>query len=210
MASQLSKISKGSSILDAGCGEQQYKSYCQHLIYKAQDFGKFISDEKDGFAASSEKWNYGHLDYIGDIWNIPEKDSTFDAILCTEVLEHIPYPGETILEFSRLLKKGGVLILTVPSNCLRHQDPYFFSSGYSDHFLTYWLDKSGFSNYTIAAQGDYFQWMACELYRTFRRSGIFGKLIILPSLLYFLILQLRPTTSSKATLCKGYHVVAYL
>ena len=42
---------------------------------------------------------------MGDIWDIKEKNNVFDAILCTEVFEHIPYPNETIKEFSRLLKK---------------------------------------------------------------------------------------------------------
>ena len=49
---------------------------------------------------------YGLLDYVGDIWNIDAPDGEFDCILCTEVFEHIPYPIETLNEFSRLLKNG--------------------------------------------------------------------------------------------------------
>lgn len=52
-------------------------------------------------------YNYGLLDYVGDIWDINEVDDSFDAILCKEVFEHIPYPNETLKEFARLLKSGG-------------------------------------------------------------------------------------------------------
>ena len=114
------------NILDAGCGSQRYKKYCSHLNYKSQDFGLYKTEEKIGFASDTDKYNYGKLDYQGDIWNIDEVDNYFDNIICTEVFEHIPYPIETVKEFSRLLKPGGKLILTAPSNCLRHMDPYFF------------------------------------------------------------------------------------
>jgi len=75
---------------------------------------------------------------------VGEKDGFFDAILCTEVFEHIPFPIETTKEFARLLKPGGKLILTAPANCLRHMDPYFFYSGFSDRFFEKILGDAGF------------------------------------------------------------------
>jgi SAM-dependent methyltransferase len=76
-------------------------------------------------------------------------------ILCTEVFEHIPYPIETLKEFSRLLKKDGKLLLTAPSNCLRHMDPYFFYSGFSDRWYEKFLNDNGFELESIEAVGDY-------------------------------------------------------
>ena len=115
---QLQNLNKDSLILDAGCGSQRYRKYCSHLKYYAQDFGLYTTDLKKmiGSGRGKEVYKYGKLDYVGDIWDINEKESTFDAILCTEVLEHIPHPIKTIEEFNRLLKKGGQLILTAPSN----------------------------------------------------------------------------------------------
>ncbi len=205
---QVQTIPEGSLLLDAGCGEQQYREYCDHLEYRGQDFGQFEIDEADGFAASDQKWSYGDLDYVGDIWDIEEKDATFDAILCTEVLEHVPRAADAILEFGRLLKPGGKLLLTVPSNSLRHQDPYYFVAGYSDHFLQYWLERAGFDDINIAPQGDYHRWLMCEDLRTMRSGGLFAKILVFPSFVYRYVKQSKPTQKSIATLCLGYHVRA--
>ena len=41
--------------------------------------------------------------------------NTFDAVLCTEVIEHTPDPRHSVHELMRVLKPGGVLVLTVPN-----------------------------------------------------------------------------------------------
>lgn len=205
---QLLKIEQGTSVLDAGCGSQQYKKYCTHLNYYAQDFGEYKTDEVDSFAASKTPYQYGKLDYIGNLWEIDEKDNKFDTILCTEVFEHIPYPVESLKEFYRLLKPGGILILTFPSNCLRHMDPYFFSSGYSDRYMEYFLPKIGFEIEYIKINGDYYKWIMVEIYRTARRNGLLSSILLFPSFIYYYLKQRRPTTDSVKTLCFGYHVLA--
>ena len=43
----LNLLEAGSLILDAGCGSQQYRKYCDHLIYFGQDFGKYEKDDKE-------------------------------------------------------------------------------------------------------------------------------------------------------------------
>ena len=212
---QLNTLQKNSILLDAGCGDQQYREFCKHLIYKGQDFGQYKSDEKKGMASESifnlknsnyKDYNYGNLDYVGDIWNIKEKDETFDAILCTEVFEHIPYPIETVKEFYRLLKPNGVLLLTTPSNSLRHQDPYYFYPGFSDRWFEKILSDSHFSIETITPVGDYYSWLAVEMARTSLKNSIFSKIILLPAFLYFICK--KKNELSINTLCNGYHVRA--
>lgn len=205
---RLACISEGSKILDAGCGSQQYKKFCSHLDYSAQDYGGYSVDDADSFAASKQKYEYGKLDYQGNIWDIAEKDETFDVILCTEVLEHIPYPQDTIKEFSRLLKPGGSLILTFPSNCLRHMDPFFYSSGYSDHFIKYFTNKYGLEIVNIDVVGSYHNWMMVEVFRTIKQGGVFSGVLLLPAFLFYYFKQKEPTQESINTLCAGYHVVA--
>lgn len=205
---QLEKIEKGSKILDAGCGSQQYRKFCGHLIYYAQDFGKYEIDKADSFTASEEKYKYGKIDYVGDIWDIKEKDDTFDAILCTEVLEHIPYPEKTLWEFARLLKPGGILILTFPSNSLRHMDPYYFASGYSDRYIEYFLPKMGLEIEQLNPNGNYYKWLMVELYRTMSINGFISFVILFPSFIYLYFKQKNPSKKAIATLGHGYHVLA--
>ncbi len=138
ISTRIKNIPGGLILMDAGCGSQRYRELCAHLQYRGQDFGAYVVDDKAVIGSSgvggTSGYVYGDLYYKGDIWNIQESDGALDVILCTEVFEHIPFPIETINEFSRLLKIGGELILTAPSNCLRHMDPYFYYSGFSDRW----------------------------------------------------------------------------
>ena len=43
------------------------------------------------------------------------EDSYFDAILCYETIEHMPCPEDFIEELARVLKPGGLLVLTTPN-----------------------------------------------------------------------------------------------
>lgn len=205
---KLKEIPRGKKILDAGCGEQQFKLFTEHLVYKSQDFGKYTLPEKKAYgAAETELYNYGELDYVGDIWNIKEADETFDAIMCTEVLEHIPYPNETLKEFSRLLKPGGILILTAPSNCLRHMDPYFFYSGFSDRYYETILNSNKLRIKELTAVGDYFSWLAVEMYRTMKQFPFSAPIFLLPAFVYFFFIAKKDKNSIES-LCMGYHVLA--
>jgi SAM-dependent methyltransferase len=53
-------------------------------------------------------------DYEVDAENICFPDAFFDCIICSEVLEHVSQPYRAISEIHRVLKEGGLLILTVP------------------------------------------------------------------------------------------------
>lgn len=208
----IANIPAGHKILDVGCGSQQFKKYCSHLIYKAQDFGEYKIDQKKilgleaGGLGSGVGYKYGELDYVGNCWEIHEVDCAFDAILCTEVFEHIPFPIETLKEFSRLLKKDGVLILTAPSNCLRHMDPYFFYTGFSDRWYEKFMAETGFEIKLIETVGDYYSWMSVELARTAKTHSVLTRLIIFPAFLYFYFK--KKTEISTNTLCMGYHIYA--
>lgn len=205
----IQSIKPNALILDAGCGSQRYRKYCEHLHYYGQDFGKYSIDEKNGFASGSGGQNgyeYGHVDYVGNIWDINEKSEYFDVILCTEVLEHIPYPIDAIKEFARLLKNDGTLILTAPSNCLRHMDPYFFYTGFSDRFFEKVLLECGFEIKVLEPVGDYYSWIGVELARTAASHSFIAKILLTPAFFWYSVK--RKTQESTDTLCMGYNIVA--
>jgi len=54
----------------------------------------------------------------GDIEDLPFADGEFATVLCTEVLEHVPYPDRALAEFRRVLRPGGQLIGSVPARSL--------------------------------------------------------------------------------------------
>lgn len=45
---------------------------------------------------------------------IPKPDLHYDAVLCTQVLEHVENPLNVLSEFNRVLRHGGKLLVTVP------------------------------------------------------------------------------------------------
>ena len=51
---------------------------------------------------------------VGNIKNIPIENSSLDAVVCSEVLEHVDSPKESIQELVRVLKPGGIMALSVP------------------------------------------------------------------------------------------------
>jgi SAM-dependent methyltransferase len=205
---RLAEIPSGSRLLDAGCGSQPYREFCSHLRYFAQDFGEYRREERASLAAFKTGYRYGKLDYIGNIWEIDEKEGVFDAVLCTEVLEHVPFPNETIQELARLLRTGGKLILTAPANCLRHMDPFFFSSGYSDRYLEWILVRSGFQQIQIMPVGSYHAWLMVETARCIQKERLLAILSLWPAFIYHFLRQLKPREKEINTLCFGYHVTA--
>lgn len=160
----LNSLSPGLKILDAGAGEQQYRKFCNHLKYFSQDFKKYngIGDNR---GLHSEEWKQENIDIISDIIKIPESDSSFDAIMCIEVFEHLPEPIKAIKEFSRLLKPNGLLILSAPFCSLTHMAPYHYYSGFNQYFYEKFLCDSGFIINECHANGNFFEYLAQEIRR---------------------------------------------
>jgi len=160
----LEKIPGGGRILDAGAGEQQFRKYCSHLNYVSQDFAAYDPKElNSGIQMGS--WDYGNLDITSDIALIPQPDSSFDAVMCTEVFEHIINPREAVREFARLLKPGGYLLLTAPFCSLTHFAPYHFYTGFNRYFYEEELKQNGFEILELDFNGNFFEFLAQEINR---------------------------------------------
>jgi len=170
----LKKIPKGSKILDAGAGELQYKKFCNHLEYVSQDFGQY-DGKGDKKGLQTERWDNTKLDIVSDITNIPVPDSSFDAIMCIEVFEHIPEPIKAIKEFSRILKRGGMLILTAPVCSYTHFAPFYFYNGFSTYFYRKFLKDNCFEILEISFNGNYFGYIAHTLYMVPTFIGKYSK-----------------------------------
>ena len=162
--SQLQALSEGSRLLDAGAGECPYKNACGHLTYVSQDFGQY-DGQGDQIGLQMGSWDNSKLDIVCDICHIPESDHSFDAILCSEVFEHLPYPLKALKEFSRLLKPGGILILTAPFSSMTHFAPYHFQTGFNKYYYETHLPENGFDILECVPNGSYFDYVAQEIHR---------------------------------------------
>ncbi|MHB8483634.1 MAG: class I SAM-dependent methyltransferase [Nitrospiria bacterium] len=156
-----SLLPKGSKILDVGAGSCPYRHLFQHCDYKTQDFQRLPSDLLRGHRG------YGNLDYCCDASNIPVPDKSFDAILCTEVLEHVPEPIKVIKEFARVLNPGGTLILTAPLGSGIHQAPYHYYGGFTPYWYEKFLKESGFEKIVVEPNGGFFKHYGQESFRFF-------------------------------------------
>jgi SAM-dependent methyltransferase len=206
----LSRLKPNTSILDAGCGTQRYKKYCSHLNYFSQDFGEYDATG-DGKNLQIDNWSYGDIDYKGDIWSVNETDGKFDTILCTEVLEHIPFPNETIQELARLLKPGGSLIITAPFSSVPHMTPYFFYSGFHENWYLMIAKQNNLKISTIIENGDIYNFISQELNRSANIQKKYYIKFLLKTyfrLLVIPILNLMSIYGKKQKLLPfGYHVI---
>lgn len=214
----LQRIPAGSRILDAGAGEQQFKKFCSHMNYIAQDFGQY-DGKGDGAGLQMGVWDQENLDLICDICAIPEPDESFDAIMCVEVIEHLSDPIAAIKEFSRLLGKGGYLILTAPFSSLTHFAPYHYTSGFNSYFYTKHLKDSGFDSIEICANGNFFEVVAQELRRIdyvvnefIDKKNSYCRLSRLERLCLKNVLKMlerfsKNDTGSSHLLCHGYNIL---
>jgi SAM-dependent methyltransferase len=66
-------------------------------------------------------------DILGDVQDLSALPAaSFDTVLCTQVLEHVPHPRRALLELSRMLRPGGHLILSAPHLSMVHEAPLDF------------------------------------------------------------------------------------
>lgn len=214
----LRSLPPGTSLLDAGAGERRYQKFCSHLAYVSQDFAQY-NGLGDGKGLQVGRWDTSGIDIVSDIAAIPRPDASFDAVLCSEVFEHLPEPLLALKEFSRLLKPGGTLIVTAPFCSLTHFAPYHFYSGFNRYFFDYHLPRLGFDEVRIENNGDYFEFMIQEMFAVpfvARRNGQ-GAFRFVPAALWILLFlpaffllrtMHRFNLNSQEILCFGYHVIA--
>ena len=206
----LSNMPQGVRILDAGAGELRNQALCCHLSYVSQDFCQYDGSGAEGLQTGS--WNTSQIDLVCDITAIPEPDASFDAILCSEVLEHVPDPATVLDELARLLKPGGKLILTAPFASLVHFAPYHYCSGFSSFWYEHHLTQRGFKIEELTPNGDWFAYCEQELMRLGSMARRYGDwswpLAYVLGILGKLYFKLRGGREAVDLACFGWHCVA--
>ena len=148
-------INKSDSILEAGCGFGQWVYRLNSLGYKvagvdtAKKTIKRINKLKPNLDIS-----------FGDVENLPFKNNSFSVYLSFGVVEHFESGPEKVLsEAHRVLKKDGLLFLTIPYlNFLRfiklkvakNEDSTFYQYLYSKGEIVKIIKKAGFKITRVA------------------------------------------------------------
>lgn len=130
-------------VLDVGAGQAPWRDLLKHAEYAGLDL------------ESASEFGMQRLPGIVyyDGGRIPFPDGSFDHILCSEVLEHVPDSGAFVAELSRVLRNGGTLILTVPWSARLHHLPHDYFR-FTRYALTTLLATGGFTNVRVEERGD--------------------------------------------------------
>ena len=99
------------------------------------------------------------VDHIGPAHDLPVGDGEYDAVLCTQVLEHVPDPQAVLRELHRILRPGGRLYMTLPLAWELHELPFDFFR-YTPHGLYSLLGDAGFEDLDIRPRNDCFETLA--------------------------------------------------
>lgn len=144
-------LANSSSVLDAGAGEGVYAKFFERQRYIAVDR-----------AVGDTQWDYGRLDALADLSDLPFGTARFDACICLNTLEHVPEPGRALAEIARTLRPGGHLLVVVPFEWEVHQAPHDYGR-LTRYGLHYALERAGFTTIEIAAIGGFFRLAARRL-----------------------------------------------
>lgn len=103
------------SVLDVGCaaGRQLFQIADKIKEGHGTDIAQTFVDAGNAHARSKGITNVSLTQ--GVVEHLPFPDSSFDKVVCAEVLEHVYNKDEALLELRRVLKPGGILVITVPN-----------------------------------------------------------------------------------------------
>ncbi|MFN8144923.1 MAG: class I SAM-dependent methyltransferase [Bacteroidia bacterium] len=119
-------------LLDFGCGQKPYK----HLFNVQEYIGMDIENEAHDHRDES-------IDVFYDGKKIPFANDCFDSVFSAEVFEHVFNLEEMIAEINRVMKKGGLLLVTLPFVWQEHEKPNDFAR-YSSFGIQHLLKKNNF------------------------------------------------------------------
>ncbi len=206
----LENLPAGLKILDAGAGELQYKAWCSHLNYVSQDFNQY-NGQGDGIGLQTNQFDTSKIDIVSDIVAIPVPDESFDVVMCIEVLEHVPDPNRAVQELTRVLKKGGHLIITAPFCSITHFSPYHFATGFNRYFYQQVLGEH-YNILDLKANGNFYEFLAQEIMRVPMVARTYSGSKVNPIEMGWLLLALRVLNrlnrrknQSDELMCFGYH-----
>jgi SAM-dependent methyltransferase len=145
------RVGRGTRFIDvgAGAGRHSYEALRRGAVVTAFDMDevelKGVDDMFGALVEAGEVPPGGRGEtLVGDVLDMPYDDGSFDVVLASEILEHVPQDVRAISELVRILAPGGVLAITVPRwlperVCWALSDEYHANEG--GHIRIYKADE---------------------------------------------------------------------
>lgn len=157
-------IPRQARVIDVGCGLKPYRRLFATEYYTGIDIqGGGHTDEAKT------------VDAYYDGVHIPFPNASFDALICTQVLEHADDPEALVADCARVLAPGAQVFFSMPFAYPEHEKPYDFRR-FTRFEHTRLLEKNGFSDIHIK-----------------QTTGIFGTLSQMLSIWIFESITFRAT-----------------
>ena len=175
------ELAPGSRVLDMGCGSGRHlaeaarfdnvtvvgSDLCFEDLKKARE--RMVFHQEVGETGGGP-WDT----MVSDVTNLPFADQSFDLVICSEVLEHVPDHNRAVSELGRVLKDDGTLVVSVPRFlperiCWALSDDYYNANGghiriYHRKTLYRLLENAGFTpwadHYAHGIHSPYW-WLKC-------------------------------------------------
>ena len=185
-------IKPGFKVLDIGCGSGRHLgeiSRFQDVLAVGSDLcledlkqaGERLRFHEQVGEHGGGPWGL----LVCDITGLPYSDQTFDLVICSEVMEHIPDHRQAASELVRVLKPGGNLVVSVPRFlperlCWALSDEYYNSNGghlriYKKDQVVKLVEEAGVSkwaeHHAHALHSPYW-WLKCLVGPTRQDSGL--------------------------------------
>jgi len=115
------RIGAGTKVIDVGCGQGRHSFEAFRRGANVIAFDQNAGDLNDVDEVLQAMKDQGEVPASaraeavkGDALDLPFADGTFDCVIASEILEHVPQDDKAIAELVRVLKPGGALAITVP------------------------------------------------------------------------------------------------
>ncbi|MFL5817538.1 MAG: class I SAM-dependent methyltransferase [Conexibacter sp.] len=155
MSRAAASLSPGARVLDAGAGDAPYRELFAHCDYRTSDWSSSV--HAGGRSA----------DVVASLDALPLPDAQLDAVLNTQVLEHVADPQAVLHELARILAPGGELWLTVPLVNELHEEPHDYFR-YTPYGLTTLFERAGLEVVSIEPLTGFYTTLAMLL----RHAGL--------------------------------------